>query len=313
MALTIIKALKKEPSIKLMVHKKLAGYEKARDDGEVHASDLMKELEFCPREWALRKQAGIKPKDQFIGTAMRITFTHGRDMEYRMRNEWLREHMVGRWECNVCGHEHTVFGKAPKISCPKCGKNRWEYKETNFKSPTSGVTGGIDAIVDVGAEKHRILEIKSIDKDQFKELVAPLAEHKLRTTLYLRLAHESHLDESNKVNTQEAHILYVSKSFGFKDDSMKVAGISDAPFSPFKEYVVKRDDALVETYVQKAIVVKAFIDTPQVGMPCGVCSSGLEKRAQACSVLKQCWNGTSPSQITWMEKGKPKHLGKKLL
>lgn len=313
MALSILQSLKKKPSIKHMIHRKLAGWEKGRNDFHVHASDLMKELEFCPREWALRHTVGIKPKDQFLSTAMQITFAHGRDMEHRLRNEWLIDYVVGHWKCGVCKKKHDTFGKYPKIACPKCSYKAWEYEEVHFISPITGITGGIDCLVDVDEPLHRILEIKSMDKDQHKALVAPLAEHKARTSLYMRLAEESHLDESDKMNTKEAHILYVSKSFGFKDDTLAEAGIKDSPFSPFKEFIIQRDDSLTSNVVERARVVKEFKADPNFGMPCGICSNGLDKRAQQCSAVKPCWSGTYPATISWMENGKPKHLGKKMI
>lgn len=313
MALQILKSLKKNPSIKFMIHRSLAKWEPGRNDGKVHASDLMKELEFCPREWSLRLAHAIKPKAQFIGTAMAITFAHGRDVERHIRNEWLREFVVGNWKCRVCGHKHETFGKSPKIPCPKCTNHDWQYLETNFVSPHTGVTGGIDCIVDVEEPKHRILEIKTMDKDLFKDLKAPMAEHRARTSLYMRLAEESHLDESDRLNTKEAHILYVSKSYGFKDESLAAAGIKDAAFSPFKEFIIERDDSLTEVVLQRARVVKIFTEDQTIGMPCGICSNGLEKRAQQCSAVKHCWGGGHPSSITWLENGKPKHPGKKVL
>jgi len=308
--LKFLVALKKQPSIKLMLHSRLAAYEEARDPSIIHASDLMKEKEYCPREWALYDLTKTKPQGQFIGTALRATFAHGRDMEARLRNDWLGDVIVGRWDCSVCHHLHPAFGKKPKVDCQFCKHYRWEYYETRFHCKTSGISGGIDAIVDVGQMKHRILEIKSIDKDQFKELVAPLAEHRFRTSLYLRLAEESELDSSNSVNVQEAHILYVSKSFGFKDTSMAEAGIKDAPFSPFKEFIVSRDDSLVATSVNKATALT--VARTAGGVPCGVCVNALTKRAQSCDAKKHCWSGQFPHTITWLENGKPKHEGKYL-
>lgn len=313
MALQVLKSLKKQPSIKFLIHKELAGWEKARNDGVVHASDLMKDLEFCPREWALRRETGVKPKDQFIGTALKVTFAHGRDVEHHIRNDWLRPYVVGNWRCDVCGHKHDVFGKYPKVNCPSCNFKRWEYMETNFVSPHTGITGGIDCLVDVNEPKHRILEIKTMDKDEFKKLVAPLAEHKARTSLYLRLADESHLDESSKVNTKEAHIIYVSKSYGFKDESLSEAGIKDSPFSPFKEFVIQRDDSLTENVLIRARVVHLFHQDKAIGMPCGICTNGLEKRAQQCSAVKACWNGQHPATLSWKENGIIRHQGKKVI
>lgn len=312
MALKILKALQKTPSIKFMIHKSLAGWEAGRDDGYVHASDLMRDQEFCPREWVLRHIHEIKPKGEFISTAMAITFNHGRDVEYNVRNKWLKNHVVGNWVCDVCGAMHPTFGKYPKVACT-CGHKRWIYSEFSFHSPYSGVGGSIDAIVDVGATKHPILEIKSMDKDEFKALKAPKAEHKARTSLYMRLAEESGLNETECVDVKKAHILYVAKAFGIKDDSLSEAGIKDAAFSPFKEFIIERDDSLTDTVINRARVVYLAKQDPTLGVPCGICSTGLEKRAQSCSALKPCWTGQHPNVITWLENGKPRHMGKVVL
>lgn len=313
MTLQVLKSLKKPVSIKFMIHRELGGWQPPRPHGTIHASEVLKEG-FCPREWAFLDMGLAKKRDEFIGTAMAITFAHGRDMEYRLRNEWLRKSMVGLWECGVCLSEHPVWGKQPFGACSKCGySHQWRYKETRLESKVSGVSGGIDGFVDVGEKKARILEIKSIDKDQFKSLQAPLADHKLRTSLYLRLAHEALLVEAERINTARATILYVSKSFGFKDDTLKEAGIADSPFSPFKEFVVERDDSLTDNPLRLAKVLTTWRNLPseeRYNMPCGVCSSGLIKRAQQCSAVSPCWSGNYPGKITWLESGSPKHPGK---
>ena len=76
--LLIAQALKKNPSIKLMLHERVSKWEPPRDHSTVHASDLMKELEFCPREFALLDLTGGKPKDKFVSTAQALTFEIGR-------------------------------------------------------------------------------------------------------------------------------------------------------------------------------------------------------------------------------------------
>lgn len=316
---TLILPGQKKPSVKMMLHKRLAKWEKARDHSHIHASDLMKELEFCPREWALLDLTKTKPKDQFIGTALAITFAHGKDLEYRVRNEWLRDVIVGYWRCGVCSYLHQtsagnpVFGKAPKIKCPKCGwGHQWKYEEVRFTDLDSGISGGIDAIVDVGAPKHLLVEIKTLDKDQHKELKAPLAEHRFRTSLYLDLAVNSLLPEADKVNTKHAHILYVSKSFGFKDAAIADSDLKDSAFSPFKEFTVPRDTSLSATPIAKATALTQFRNNKSLGTPCGVCVNSLTKRAQKCSSVAACFSGKFPSTITWLENGKPRHPGKLL-
>lgn len=313
MALKILTSLKKEISVKEMIHYRLAGWEEPRSHHTLHASDLMKDLEFCPREFAFLDNGLAKKKHQFIGTSLRLTFDHGKEVEYNIRNSYLRDVVSGWWKCNVCGHRHPTFGKEPKVKCQKCGWGNWVYDEVRFVSPISGISGSLDILLDVKQAKLRIVEVKTMDKDEFKSLKAPLAEHKFRTSLYLRLAEESDHSISERVNISEAHILYVSKSYGFKDESLKAAGIADASFSPFKEFTVKRDDSLTDTAVEKAKALKAVRDNPSLGMPCGVCINGLTKRAQKCSAVSSCFSGASPSNITWLENGKPKHPGKKVI
>lgn len=308
MGLKILQAVKKERSIKMMIHERLAGWEKPREHGVIHASDLMKDLEFCPREWAFLDLGMAKKKGSFIGTSLRMTFDHGKAVEYNLRNVWLRDVAVGHWKCRACKTIHPTFGKAPKVKC-KCGADLWEYDEPRFLSPTSGISGGLDVLVDVGEPKLRIVEVKTMDKDEFKTLAAPLAEHKFRTSLYLRLADESDHSLSERVNIQTAHLLYVSKSFGFKDLTLKEEGVKDSPFSPFKEWIIPRNDALTETAVAKATVLHHWRQTKQ-GMPCGICINGLTKRAQNCTAVSPCFSGGHQATLTWMEGGKPRHPGK---
>jgi hypothetical protein len=313
--LSFLSSLKKDVSLKLMIHKSLAGLELPRDPSILHASDLMRpEGEFCPREHAFLMMGVAKKKSTFVGTALRITYQHGRDLENHIRNTWLRESVVGHWKCGVC-KKLSEFGKAPKVKCTGCGwGHQWNYEEVRFTSPISGISCGIDALVNVGETHFRIAEVKTLAIDGFKKLTAPLAEHKFRTSLYMKLVEESPLPYATKVNIKEANLLYAAKSFGVKDDELKEAGVKDAAFSPFKEFVLQRDDAIVAVPVRKAITLKAWRDNPNVGMPCGVCVNGLTKRAQQCSAVSACWSGNFPNTLTWTEEdGKPRHAGKKVV
>lgn len=318
MTLKLISSLKvkKEVSIKHMIHRELARYEPPRDDSYIHASDLMKGAEYCPREWAFYDMGKAKKKGAFVGTSLAITFAHGRDVESRIRNDWLRKYMVGYWRCSVCGHEHNTFGRYPKVSCSKCGwSNHWEYSEPRVKDPVSGISGGIDGLVDVGGMSLRLLEIKIMAPDEHKSLAAPLAEHRFRTSLYLRLANLDQSPLAGQIDQNEASILYVSRSFGFKDTTLAENGIKDSPFSPFKEFHIKRDDSLTNTAIAKATALTMWrgSTTKETTGPCGVCSGAFTKRAQQCPAVAACFSGNFPGTITWLENGKPRHEGKPLV
>jgi len=312
MALTILKALKAPlPTLKFELHKRIAGWEDPRPHFPLRASDLLSTKgEFCPREHAFMDMGVAAKKGSFVGTSLRMTFNHGSFMERQIRDVYLRDIVVGEWECGICKHTHPTFGKAPKIKCPSCGwGHKWEYKEPRFADEESGVSGGIDMLLDIGQPKLLITEIKTMTPEDFKTLAAPLVEHKLRTSLYLKLAESSTWAASDRVNTKESKILYVTKSFGFKDETLKAAGIKDAAFSPFKEFTIARNDAMLATSMSKAKVLNVWRQTKQ-GMPVGVCSNGLCKRAQGCPAVGPCFSGKYQSTLTWYEDGVPKHPGK---
>lgn len=316
----IIKCLqrkKEKPvSVKELLHRNIAGWEPARDPDIIHASDLLKPEEYCPREYAFLRAGYVKGKDQFVGTSLRTTFDHGKYMESQIRNSYLRKEAVGNWYCGVCKQDHHVFGHDPVLPCTNCGKTSWLYKETRFTDPVSGVSGSFDVILDIGQKKLRLIEIKIMAPDDFKKLKAPLAEHRFRTSLYLQLVKKSTAHESTLINSSEATIIYVSRTFGFKDTSLKEAGIMDAPFSPFKEFNVVRSDGGAETQLNKAEVLTTWSTLgPKRGkyIPCGICSGGMNKRAQNCAAIKPCFSGKYPGGLTWMEKGKRKHEGDAIL
>ncbi len=312
MAIVITRKASPKYSVKNEIHRRLAGWESPRPHFPLRASDLMGDQEFCPREHAFLDMKVGKKKASFVGTALRMTFNHGNFMEKQIRNNFLRDMVVGNWECPVCAVTHPTFGKVPQENCPKC-HSPWEYQEPRFPDAYTGISGGVDMLLDIGGPKLLVVELKTIAPDNFKELLAPLAEHKFRTSLYLKLVEESKLPISASIDTTEARILYVTKSFGVKDTTLKELGIKDAPFSPFKEFTILRDDSLAETVLRKARVLQVWRETKQ-GMPCGICYNGLVKRAQECSAISGCFTGKHPSTLTWLKSDStPYHPGKQVV
>lgn len=317
MALAFLKPWEPPPvSVKALIHNKLAGKEDVFPHFPLRASMLLKPgKEFCPREHALLDLGKGKVAANFVSTAMRITFDHGKDTEERIRNIYLRDIVVGRWRCGICGFKTAAFSKAPKIKCPKCGwGSQWRYIEPEFQDPHTGVVGHFDLLLDVDRPKLRVVELKTMAPDDFKTLVAPLAEHRFRTVLYLHLAEKSPSLPASQIDTSEANILYASKSFGVKDNSLKSLGVNgDFPFSPFKEYRVKPNVQLIATPLSKARVLKVWRDNKSLGMPGGICPNAMVKRAQVCSACAACWSGKFPSTLTWLDNGALRHPGKKLI
>jgi hypothetical protein len=155
-------------------------------------------------------------------------------------------------------------------------------------------------LVKLNQPKLRITELKTMDKDEFKALKAPLAEHKWRTNLYLRLVAESPHPWAKQVDTTEATIMYISKGgYGCADDEPEKWGLFEK-FSPFKEFTIKREDKLTDDLVKRAKAVTDF-RKGLVGSPCGVCSTAMSKRATKCTMKKACFSGDHPATYDWKE------------
>lgn len=292
-ATTMKKAMGKM-GLKYEIHSKVPGVDEPHGHDVLHASDLTNEEKpFCPREFALLDKTGKERKGKFIGTSQRYTFMQGRAIESIVRDQMAGHVAIGEWRCMRC-HEKTKFGPRPAKHA-KCGGTKFEYIEPRFESKITGVSCGIDLIVSLTHEKKfRVVEIKSIKDEIFRELKAPLSEHRMRSNLYLRSIAESNSPWKGLINTEEAIVFYVTKGFGVKDDDLKKHGINDAPFSPFKEFFVKRDDEATYKICLKACILKEWRDG--IGpMPDGICPTAMDKRAKSCQVCKECFSGEYPA------------------
>jgi len=281
--------------LKLHIHRLLAGWDKPRPVTHIHASDLTKmdkNTEYCPREFALLQLTGYKAKDRFIGTSLQYTFDMGRLLEHQMQNVYAKDIAIGEWLCFHCSKK-TSFGSHPG-TCTVCNRKDWNYIEPRFMSQYCGASGGIDLLVKLkGEKKLRLVEVKSIDKDMYKQLVAPLAEHTLRTNLYLRLVEESNSPFKDMVNTKEGMVFYMCKGFGTQDNSLTDFAVTDAGFSPFKEFFVGRNDSDTDALVELSRQLFAWRNKA-AGVPPPICSHGMCPRAKKCKVAKVCWSGEYP-------------------
>ena len=294
--------LRKEPNLaaktlRYWLHQHYTGYEPARPIKNVHASELTKEEGLCPRMYALSDVTKLKPKDRWLTTSERLTFQMGRDQERHVVEAFSEMNKAFcHWRCETCNHLHE-FQSRP-FKCQACGFAQFRPEEVRFESKFSGASCGIDMLVQLGEPKLRPVEIKTMASEQFKLLEAPLAEHRLRTTLYLRLIAECESPWAAMVNQEKATILYIAKNaYGVKDDTLEKDGTKDK-FSPFKEFNVVRNDKLTDHLDLRAKVVKAFRGGA-VGMPAGVCPSSLSKRAKGCALREHCFSGEYPPVYDW--------------
>lgn len=284
-------------SLVYLLHEHVGAWEPPRPRTHIHASELTKTgtSAFCPREWVLGDILSTSPSAQYLDLATALTYSIGRSQEEQVA-QWFgdMERVMGNWRCQAC---HTLHRrcKRPK-ACHSCGGKRFEHVEMRFTSKTFGASSGVDLLVKLNEPHYRIVEIKTMAASMFKDLAAPLAEHRLRTNLYMRILEDSGDPLAEYVSTQRAKVLYIMKGqYGVKTASDKTGG--DA-FSPLREFDVDRNDADTEPLVKMARTVHDWRHNKS-GVPDGICSHLMNKRAKACPVAQACFGGGYPPTVNW--------------
>lgn len=286
-----VAALMKKPlgSLRDLLHEHISRKDEQRPPWRLHASDVTNDDGFCGRYPVLMKQFDIPLPVKNVTTSMAVTWEWGRLVERRVI-DWFAEMGLahGDWSCEQrgCKHVHT-WRTQPKI-CVKCGGDRFRYIEPRATSAHSGVSSGLDLLTRMpGRPLLTFTEIKSIDAEKFKQLLAPLAEHRVRTALSLRNIAESADPHMAEVDNQTAFTLYVSKG-GYGTKTAIEGG-----FSPFKEYPVHRNDLMTEPYVTPARA--AYLALKGEGpLPERLCKHHTDSRAQRCPAMARCFKDWKP-------------------
>jgi hypothetical protein len=196
------------------------------------------------------------------------------------REEWLAKDVVGHWQCQYCGYG-IEFSKKPE-RCSKCKCRVLAYREVTFEA--FGAQGSIDILIDFNTGKHSIIEAKTVDKDEFKNLIAPVGEHRARTACYLYLIANSDSPYKNRIDVSRGHVLYISKAYGTKNQDHN-------SILPFKSFVVERDDKLAAEYFAPSLLLREYRAGGK--MPEPICVNPFTKRAQACHMSKFCFSHAS--------------------
>lgn len=262
----------------------LGGSSAGRSMDTLHASDVTKN-DFCPRKWALFDMLGKKAANDYLTTALDVTFRMGSTTERLLVEEWAGDAVVGNWECRFCGDKRSMVPH-PTGCCATGRKHWWRYVQVVVEDSELKIEGGLDALFNVGAPQLLVTEIKTLTPPEFESMLVPQPEHRLRTNLYLRLVEHSLHAYKDLINTQEGRVLYVSRGHGKMHPEWK-------EILPFKEFIVKRNDADLAVPMQRAGHLKAF-RTGGV-MPPGICTTALDKIAKQCSVCQHCFSGKFPA------------------
>jgi hypothetical protein len=267
-----------------------------RNPKTVHVSMLTDKTatrEYCPRESALAYRHDLESGDFWISTSMALTFDIGTFVHGRVVHS-LRAFALGDWDCPGCN-----FWRGEYQKCSKCGAEP-EYHELFWRSPISGVIGSLDMVVDLEYPKHVIVEIKTLEKDKFKELKMPLSEHRQRVLGYLKLLREANEVDpwiGENIMLDVGYVLYASKGMGHYFQKKGMGGVTER-YSPFQEFPVYVENNgawdIVEEMFARAKDYWAW-KNEETGavLPSRIlnCTHDKCKRAETCTATKECWNG----------------------
>jgi hypothetical protein len=246
----------------------------------------MTKKDFCPARVALMKQHKVTPHKEFISTSMRVTYDYGRFLEESVV-DYLGDSVIGNWICHECEAVLHMIKKPKGNQCKACGmwplygytEPRWLDKETN-------ISCGTDFFVDLGEGKPILIELKSLKAPDFKTISRPRKEHLLRTNLYLHILKRC---GTLAVNVDEAIVLYTCKGYGFADDFIANSDLSDTPFSPFKEFTVKREDnEEIDRIFADGLEIKDYLENGG-DVPRKVCDTKHCTQAKSCEVREVCF------------------------
>ena len=210
----------------------------------IHASSL---YNFCLRKYVLAYRNDIVVNaESSVPLSLKVTFKLGQKIE-SMVLEALRPYLVGTLtKCQTCGRYSY---KAPLFT-KKIGKFR--------------ITGHPDAIITLDGVTY-ILEIKSIDKDRFKELTEPTMQNAWQLMTYLYLCDKPSYSDTG-------FVVYISK--GHNNSPIKVYAVRQD--EPFKAYTEARMEEL-----------KTFAKTNE--LPEQICNNKMFPLARECPVVDICF------------------------
>lgn len=280
----------KSGSLRAVLHNRMGYSDPPRPRLHIHASELTRsgKDEFCPRYWAMLDIDKQKGAPFSVDVCLDYTFTLGNVVADALIEKHLRDIAVGDWRCLYCDHLHE-FTTRPD-TC-HCGCRHFKYVECRFKDP-SGASCGIDLMIRLpGSDKLTIVELKSMEKNMFRDLKAPLVEHRERTNLYLSIIERSNDPRASYIDTEVGRVFYMIKGHGAKDTTLMSEGIHGV-LSPFKEYKVKHNPKHSVTYLHRAHQYNQFRSTGL--LPDRIRDTHTDERCKACPKAKKCWSDEYP-------------------
>ena len=243
----------------------------------IHVSAL---VDLCPRQYYLAHEHGTEDYRDHLGQRFTgghlVTFALGRAVDAYVKERVVgatqRRGMFGLWTCR-CGRSRRTGMYVPTL-CETCELDTDVYNEPVLRNEEYCITGRPDVTL-VDSNDHLLpIEVKSMARDRWTALDAPLADHVLQALLY-RWLYEC---EGRRVHTHVI-ILYVAKEFRYG--------------SPYKEFHVDAMSDINLNILRLALHLAAQIrDARNTSTPPArvLCSDATCARARNCPVQALCFN-----------------------
>lgn len=240
--------------------------------GYTHVSSL---IGACVRQHALAKRFEIEHLETVTG-GHRVMWEIGRAVERHARSGFIESReardVYGDWRCRCKQASHIGF--RPDRTCFACCEPLDQYHEPVLRDEDNRIIGSPDMTVVLGSYYYLPVEIKSMNKEQFDKLEAPLMDHINQAAMYRYLYKLAGFAVHDKVI-----IHYTKKEFQWG--------------SPYKEFHVDCTAPAIETMVDMTIDTarRIALAVEHGTAPARtICQSPTNSKAKACPVAHLCFS-----------------------
>ena len=247
---------------------------KRHNDGYLHMSQLLRGL--CPRQVRFTDMNPEKRVYEDVTGGHRVMWKLGRAAEAHIRDSYIKgvkgEGVYGQWRCKCGAHSKTGFFDETWTACGRCRTLPDNYGELAVFDHENGVVGNPDFLVRIGNLLY-VVEIKSMNGEDFDVLERPMPDHIIQGAGYRRLMLANGFEVAPVVI-----ILYVTKKFKYG--------------SPYKEFHVNVESQNYEAVLDGAWQRGKLIRTARQKdlLPRDrVCSSMDSPQAKKCPHVTDCF------------------------
>lgn len=241
-------------------------------DEYMHLSSL---IGACPRAQIIARDTGLEIRNTVNGS-MRIMWKIGRAVEAHIRDSYINavnyEGVHGKWRCDCHRTSYTGLFDPQHDRCHQCGYQPRYYEELTVFDHDVNVGGNPDLVLFIDG-KYLIIEIKSMNKDDFDALERPVSDHVAQGGGYRRIYENMGLPVHDEII-----VIYARKDYNPR-------------VRPYKEMRVNcvREDWLNSTLDIMWANAAAIKEGSLQNLPQRICDQPTHTRARNCECLVDCF------------------------